>query len=203
MSAKKKNANKRVIELANTVFWSPIEQDKVYLKDVHIAIGDFPFTLRLVFVRFGDGPALDFSIFDMDRLAIEYLRMRGVKLPKNVRMLTQGEPPPQCDFLVPNSRLPDLNIQAKRSQKATRKKSSARKNDEQGTCSRCRKNRKTSEDWFGTLCPECADGTEGEWMCRVCGRKGDFETMGGCGAVDPMCCGAPCEQSRTDNNGEG
>jgi hypothetical protein len=66
------------------------------------------------------------------------------------------------------------------------------------TCARCAQIKKYPGDWFGDLCPECADETEGVWICRACGRRGDFEAMGGSGAENPWCCGAFCQQTHYD-----
>jgi hypothetical protein len=194
MAEQETGVSKRVIGLANTVFWNPHEDDKLYLKYLHIGIGDFPFTQRLVFLRFGDGLALDFSTFDMDRIAVEYLAMRGVKLPADVRALARSEPPPQCDFLVPNRILPDTKKQAKGRRRASQTKPKARRKSNRRTCSRCRRRLETSGDWLGALCPRCADETDGNWVCHLCGRRGSFEAMGECGASNPICCGSPCER---------
>jgi len=100
--------NKKVIELGNTIYWDRNEGDKVYLDHVHISIRDLPFATRQVFVRFAKGPELDFSLIDMDRLAIEYLKLRGVKLPPEVSELANAERPPRCDFLLPKSLVSEL-----------------------------------------------------------------------------------------------
>ena len=93
--------NKTEIALANTVHWDPSEGDKVYMESLYLVITDFPFDTRRVILRFAKGPKLDLSIVDMDRLAIEYLTLRGAKLPTKVRDLLNAQPPPQCDFVVP------------------------------------------------------------------------------------------------------
>lgn len=59
-------------------------------------------------------------------------------------------------------------------------------------CLRCRRNEKYSGDWYGDLCPSCADQTDGDWVCLCCERIGNFEAMGGDGADNPRCCGVPC-----------
>ena len=62
------------------------------------------------------------------------------------------------------------------------------------TCDRCQESKPYSGDWYLGLCPECADETEGTWICRRCSRNGTFETMGGDCESDPACCGIPCDQ---------
>jgi hypothetical protein len=65
---------------------------------------------------------------------------------------------------------------------------------EQKLCSRCGQLVESCDDWFGDLCPTCADRTDGDWVCRTCGQSGSFEDMGGDGAVGPECCGVPCKR---------
>ncbi len=60
-------------------------------------------------------------------------------------------------------------------------------------CTRCGLTAESSGEWYGGLCPECADETEGTWICRVCGQRGNFEFMGGDGANEPTCCSSHCE----------
>jgi hypothetical protein len=57
----------------------------------------------------------------------------------------------------------------------------------QDRCARCGQLSERSEDWYDNLCPSCADQTDGQWICRVCGRRGTFESMGGDGITDPDC----------------
>lgn len=68
------------------------------------------------------------------------------------------------------------------------------------TCARCGTTSAYSGDWYRYLCPECADETEGEWLCSSCNRRGNFEEMGGSGAINPSCCGSPCNQVSTEQN---
>lgn len=68
---------------------------------VHVAIHQFPFATRQVFLRFANGPELDLSFFDMDRLAVEYLKLRGIKLSAQVCDLAKAVPPVQADFMLP------------------------------------------------------------------------------------------------------
>jgi hypothetical protein len=91
------------IDLANSISRDRNEPDKVYLNRAQIVIDQFPFAMRQVLIRFSPGPSLDFSIFDMDRLALEYLKMRGVKLPNAVSKLANAKTPVKCDFVVPKS----------------------------------------------------------------------------------------------------
>jgi hypothetical protein len=185
-----RNMTKTVIELANTIHWDPKEGDKVYLAHVQIAIEQFPFATRQVFMRFAGGPGLDWSIFDMDRLAIAYLKMRGIEVSAESSDQTNGERPPRCDFVVPN------NVMS-----GSLRKPDARGPEEPNSkkrCARCKKTFVYSGDWYGDLCPGCADKTEGEWVCARCGRRGDFEAMGGSGVTIPKCCGSPCKRIKIE-----
>jgi hypothetical protein len=74
--------------------------------------------------------------------------MRGVVLPPEVQNLMNAKCPPRCDFLVPKNVLPILS-----------RNSSTRAVDEK-RCARCLQTKQYSEDWYGDLCPECADETE-------------------------------------------
>src|SRR6185369_6998731 len=91
------------IELINTVCRDLKNGDKEYTRSVHISLRQLPFETRQVLLRFARGPELDFSLFDMDRLAVEYLRLRGVTLPQDGRELTSVRPPPLGDFLISRS----------------------------------------------------------------------------------------------------
>jgi hypothetical protein len=179
------------IELANTIHWDQNEPDKVYLDSVRICFDPLPFVTRPVYIRFSPRLALDLSAGDMDRIAIGYLRLRGAKLPPDVIRLTKAKPPPKCDFVVPSWVLPkpsDANDAAPHAQRITQKR-----------CARCRKRQEYSGDWYGDLCPECADATEGQWLCRRCKRRGNFEEMGGDGATNPSCCGSACKRVKGKN----
>lgn len=68
----------------------------------------------------------------------------------------------------------------------------------QKTCTRCRQTGEYSGDWYGDLCPECADETDGDWVCLCCIRHGNFEEMGDSGAMNPTCCGSTCEHVRNE-----
>jgi hypothetical protein len=70
------------------------------------------------------------------------------------------------------------------------------KNENQTRCAGCRRSYPYSGDWFGDLCPGCADQTKGEWICHNCGKRGDFEPMNGGGMENPICCGRTCEHIR-------
>jgi hypothetical protein len=198
---------KMVVELANAVFWDPAKDDKVYLDNVQGVITEFPFHTRQVVLRFARGPKLDLSIVDMDRIAIEYFKLRGIELPANVSDLANANPPPKCDFVVPSHLMrelaktkdspdcpaPSTFATGKRRKQNNQASRTKRKNK---LCARCRRRSEPSGDWYGDLCPRCADQTEGEWVCKKCGRHGDFDTMGGSGSVDPVCCGSPCKHIR-------
>ncbi|MFL5245114.1 MAG: hypothetical protein ACJ8FY_23675 [Gemmataceae bacterium] len=60
-------------------------------------------------------------------------------------------------------------------------------------CGRCGREIEYSGDWYGDLCPVCADKTERLWVCGACSRHGDFEEMGGAAAINPTCCGLACK----------
>jgi hypothetical protein len=182
--------NKTVIELANTIHWDPNAGDKVYLERVQIVIKQFAFATRQVFMRFAGGPGLDWSVFDMDRFASAYLKMRGIGVPAGSSDPTNNQRPPRCDFVVPNS---VMSSPLKKSDAKVPAKPSSKK-----LCARCRKRVTYSSDWYGDLCPGCADKTEGQWVCARCARKGDFEAMGGSGATNPKCCGVRCKRIKFD-----
>jgi hypothetical protein len=65
-------------------------------------------------------------------------------------------------------------------------------------CARCRQLVPRCEDWYGDLCPTCADETDVDWICPACGERGSFEAMGGDGATDPECCGVPCRRAEDE-----
>ncbi len=91
----------KVIKLRNTIHWDREKGDKVYLDSLRLSVVQFPFATRQVFVRFANGPDLDLSAFDMDRLVLEYLRLRGVRVPVKLCKLAKTKAPPACDFVVP------------------------------------------------------------------------------------------------------
>ncbi len=96
---------RKVVELRNTIHWDHQKDDKVYLHSVQLSLKQFPFAMRQVFLRFVDGPGLDLSTFDMDRLVLEYLKLRGVRLPVDLCNLTNAKAPAGCDFVVPRDLL--------------------------------------------------------------------------------------------------
>ena len=99
---------KELIQLGNTIHWDPQAGDKVYLEKVYLAIDSFRFATRHVFLRFAGGPKLDACVVDMDRLVLAYLKLRGVKPPRQLCELAKCQPPPAADFIVPNELLPKL-----------------------------------------------------------------------------------------------
>lgn len=137
-----------IFELNNTVWWDRDEDDKVDMDRLRIIFSEFRFATRQVCLRFITGPELDLSFFDMDRIAVEYLGMRGFVLPPEVQNLVNATCPPSCDFLVPR------DVAAKLEQI-----SSPQSVDEK-LCARCRQYSRYSGDWYGDLCPECADETD-------------------------------------------
>lgn len=102
-------AQKKTIRLGNVIYWDHCEDDKVYLSDVRIAIADFPFTQRLVFLRLSNGLSFESSIADLDRVAIEYLKLRGIPLPHELNELASAEPPLPGDFVVPTALLNSIS----------------------------------------------------------------------------------------------
>ncbi len=86
--------NENLVQLRNTIWWDRHEDDKVHMDSLRIVLGAWPFETRQVFLRFVDGPEIDLSFFDMDRIAVEYLGMRGVELPPEVQNLTNAKPTP-------------------------------------------------------------------------------------------------------------
>ena len=138
----------KIIQLGNAIWWDRSDDDKVDMDGLRIVFAELPFATRQVFLRFAAGPDLDLSYFDMDRIAVEYLGMRGVVLPPEVRYLTNAKCPPRCDFLVPKDVVPILN-----------RKSSPQTVGEK-RCARCLQTQEYSGDWYGDLCPQCADETE-------------------------------------------
>jgi hypothetical protein len=169
-----------LVKLANTTIAET--NHKLYLERVAVSLLDLPFANRQVFLRFADGPALDMSSYDMDRLAITYLTMRGIKLPAKTRALLEAEPPSACDSSVPKK----LAAKLKRTMESKR------------VCSRCNRKKRHSGEWYRDFCPECADKTDGDWVCRHCGRRGNFEDLGGSGKTNPSCCGSPCKHIKPD-----
>src|SRR3990172_53522 len=94
--------SKQILELKNSVYWSRKNGDKVYIEAVQIAFDQCPFANRQVIVQFEDGPMVDLSIYDMDRLVAAYLSLRGLVPPTE---LNESKAPDQCDFTVPRRRL--------------------------------------------------------------------------------------------------
>jgi hypothetical protein len=141
----------KAFELGNTISWDRNEDDKVYMDQLRILIVEFPFATRQVHLRFAGGPELDFSFFDMDRIAVEYLGMRGVELPPEVQNLVNAECPPACDFLIPKEFASILGS------------SSSCQDVRDKRCARCLQTSEYSGDWYGDLCPRCADETEPDY----------------------------------------
>jgi hypothetical protein len=79
----------RAITLSNCVHWDRSRGDKVYMDRLHLAISDVWFVMRQVSLRFEDGPAIDLSIYDMDRIVLSYLRKRGIKTPPRLLRITE------------------------------------------------------------------------------------------------------------------
>ena len=98
---------RKVIKLSNAVFRDHNKDEKRYMPCVQVVIEQLPFALRQVFVRFANGPDLDFLIADMDRLVIGYLTARGITLPSDVLKLAKAVAPATGDFLIPNELMPE------------------------------------------------------------------------------------------------
>jgi len=88
-----------------------------------------------------------------------------------------------------SSSMPALSIGASVYQDAV-----VTQNQDERQCGRCGHAIADSGDWYGELCPECADATEGVWICLHCGREGNFEDMVANDNADPECCGSPCNR---------
>ena len=95
---------RKTIKLFNAVARDYQIGEKVYMEEVSLAVGGCWFELRKVFLRFLNGPAIDLSIEDMDRLVAAYLRLRGIGLPNE--LTKRKKPPIQGDFCLklPRSR---------------------------------------------------------------------------------------------------
>jgi hypothetical protein len=137
-----------IVQLSNTIWWDHHEDDKVYMDRLRIVMIDLPFAMRQVCLRFALGPELDLSFFDMDRIAVEYLEMRGVELSREVQDLRKAKCPPPCDFLVPMDVVSMLS------------RSFSPQPVNEKRCARCLQTCPYSGDWYGNLCPRCADETE-------------------------------------------
>jgi hypothetical protein len=190
---------KTQVRLGNTVYRGTRTEEKVYIDSVRLAVARLPFAMRQVFLRFADGPGLDFTTADMDRIVIEYLKLRGVKLPPQILALAEVPLPQAGDFLVPRSLVPTSLGQSltepPRRPRTSRKPPNGPKRPKKRACERCRRRVEISADWYDGLCPSCADKTEGEWVCARCDSRGSFEQMGGSGVSDPTCCGFPCDHA--------
>lgn len=121
----------------------------------------------------------------------------------SIEILHGSEGPPEIDEIdLPRSQIrtssshgtPDINSTLDGSSVQRTPDMSRNCARRQKTCARCRSSADGSDDWYGELCPVCADQTDGEWACRSCGRRGTFEDMGGDGANDPVCCGNGCQR---------
>jgi hypothetical protein len=138
----------KMFELGNSIWWDQYEDDKVYMDQLRIVFMELPFATRQVGLRFAAGPRLDLSFFDMDRIAVEYLEMRGVELPPEFQNVVKAKSPPQCDFLVPKDVV------------WMQSGSSSPQTVSEKRCARCLLTYPYSGDWYGDLCPQCADETE-------------------------------------------
>jgi hypothetical protein len=112
--------------------------------------------------------------------------------PNPIEMLDRGDEPPEIDEV--DGPVPDV---------ITQDHPELGRDDiglapDVKSCARCVQTKEYSGDWYDVLCPECADRTEGDWVCPTCGRSGSFETMGGDGAANPDCCGTPSEHVDPD-----
>jgi hypothetical protein len=155
IQTRRKTMGTHIIELANTVCRDPNDGAKIYLDQVAFMVRQLPFATRQVLLRFSEGPELDLALIDMDRIAIEYLKMRGVTLPPEASELANATPPPKGDFVVPRSLMSELST------------GSDSKPGEEPLdlrhCARCGETHRYCGDWYGDLCPSCADATEPDY----------------------------------------
>ena len=91
--------NESVLDLSNVVLCDFVADDYAYLGSVRIAIWQEAFVTRHVLIGFSDdGPKLDLSIYDMDRIVMAYLTLRGIASPAELG--TAARPNPErCDFM--------------------------------------------------------------------------------------------------------
>ena len=145
-------------ELRNSVYWDRNRDgNKVYLRRLKIAVESLPFVSRQVHLRFINGPALDLSVFDMDRLVHEFERLRSDLFSADTTNSDLGT------IVIPGTR-----DQTGQSKKRPRKRpNKAKTGQRKKKCARCCQRVEVSGDWYGDLCPRCADNTDGEWICRV------------------------------------
>jgi hypothetical protein len=92
---------KLTLSLANTTCRRRTEEEKDYRESVTLSVQAVPFAIRVVSLHFSGWPEFELCTFDMDRIAIEYLRLRGIKLPAVLKKLLDVQPPPRCTFILP------------------------------------------------------------------------------------------------------
>ena len=109
-----------------------------------------------------------------------------------IEVIDDFEVVPELDDLI--TKRPELAATGESNSRAPSAHPVTAAEPETKECGRCGQLVRDSGDWYGDLCPECADTTDGDWICSICGTRGDFETMGGRGTRDPICCGNPCER---------
>lgn len=66
----------KLVDLDNTILWDRKSDRKAYVEIVNVAVGGAKFESRQVRLRFKDGPEMDFTVFDMNRLVDAYLKLR-------------------------------------------------------------------------------------------------------------------------------
>src|SRR5262245_56461835 len=96
------------LKLANTRCRMQVDQEKDYLDEMDLTVEQLPNAIRQVFLQFSGGLEFDLCTYDMDRIAIHYLTLRGLKLPKNVSELLNAVPPPRCTFVVPGESMSEF-----------------------------------------------------------------------------------------------
>jgi hypothetical protein len=89
------------LPLANTTVRRSDNEERDYREFVRLRVDEKSFAIRVISLNFPDGPELNLSTFDMDRVAIEYLKLRGLELSPTITKLLNAEPPPRCSFIVP------------------------------------------------------------------------------------------------------
>ena len=123
----------------------------------------------------------------------------------SIEVLDDHEEPSEIDEIeLPEPKIRGMNAANLRGDEVGVKSTSNRELQlrDKDLCSRCGQLVELCGDWYGDLCPECADETDCDWICFVCGKSGPFEDMGGDGADDPECCGVPCRRVDDDEGAE-
>lgn len=92
---------RKSVVLASTLFWDSSRNQNVPTEKVFVII-ERRFPGREVLLRFLDGPELDLSFCDMDRLVARYLQLRGVTLPFKTEDFGRCDPTLQRRWPTPH-----------------------------------------------------------------------------------------------------